>query len=393
MFFTLRNLVSQIFLLCTAAICPIFCYTYATELTPPESTSALPMRFNKEILFITLHLECGGGERAFVDMLHFLPLTNKEYDVCIMKRGGSFERFLPADTNFVTMEQAQLRRYRTVVAFVAGVPLEEWLKIPAERRAMWIHNDLSSAPEDCWIRNAEICLPINVLVGVSDAATNSFKKVNPLSADKIQTIHNFVNIKKIRKKATKPQGAIVSTPGIVNVVTVSRLSPEKGIDRAIQVHKRLNDEGINFRWFVVGSGPISEELQQQVNVAGLQGKFIFLGLQMNPYPYMKAADIFVLPSRSEAAPIVLTEALSLMRPIVSTNVGDASQQISSGVNGLVVDDSDEALYQGLKSLILDQRLRTKFSKKLKKFTYDNKGIVKKLMRLFQIHHHEKQKND
>ena len=198
------------------------------------------------------------------------------------------------------------------------------------------------------------------------------------------------SIKRIKKKAQKPQNKIIAHTEMVNLVTVSRLEEGKGIDRAIRVHKRLNDEGITFYWYIVGNGTILEKLQQRVRVSGLEDKFIFLGLQINPYPYIKAADIFVLPSYSEGAPVVLAEALSLRRPIVSTNVGNASEQIHSGINGLVVDNSDEALYQGLKSLILNKQLRTKFSKELKKFSYDNKSIVKKLMGLFQIHNHRKQ---
>ena len=391
MFFALRKVVSLGVFVCIAAMYSNFCDANTTPLKIDNTTNTKSKIFNEKLLFITHSLGCGGAERAFVDMLHFLPATNKDYDVCIIKRGGSFERFLPAATSFVTVEQAQLRKYSSIIAYVGdGAFLEDWLKIPTQRRILWIHTDLSAVPDDYSLRHEESCLPIDVFVGVSDAATNGFKKINPMHAYKIRTIYNCVNIERIKKRARKPQNAIDSSQGIINVVTVSRLEGGKGIDRAIRVHKRLNDEGINFRWFVVGTGTVLEKLQQQVNASELQEKFIFLGLQLNPYPYIKAGDIFVLPSLSEAAPLVLTEALSLKRPTVSTNVGNASEQIHSGVNGLVVDNSDEALYQGLKSLILNKQLRTKFSKELRKFTYDNKSIIKKLMGLFQIHKHRKQ---
>ena len=156
---------------------------------------------DKKVLFITEHGAFGGGAHAFIDMLHLLPMTNQNYDVCIFKKGFPFEKFLPKETSFVTIEQAQLRKYDTAVAYVDGIPLQEWIKIPAQQRILWIHTDLSNASNDCWLRNNELLKPINTFIGVSDAASNGLKKINPSCSHKIRTIHNCINIEPFAKLA------------------------------------------------------------------------------------------------------------------------------------------------------------------------------------------------
>jgi glycosyltransferase involved in cell wall biosynthesis len=166
-------------------------------------------------------------------------------------------------------------------------------------------------------------------------------------------------------------------------VTVCRLDPCKGLDRAIRIHKRLDDEGISFRWYVVGGGPEKERLKELIQENHLDNKFILLGTKINPYPYFKKADLVAMLSYHEGFCIAVTEAKILERPIIITKFSAANEQIESGKNGLIVENDEEAIYEGMKKLIQDPFLRSEFSHNLQGFTYDNSQSYKIMEELFQ----------
>lgn len=335
----------------------------------------------KKILFLLGHLRCGGGERAFIDMLHLLPLPSSSYDVCVLQRGGSFEKFLPQGTNIISLQKARQNSYTTIVVYADWLHPKLWGDIPAKRRIMFVHVDLSYFPGHV-LRRQKCCTIFDHFVGVSECATRSFLSYQPWHAQKVKTIRNCVNVSLIRQRSLSPQDDIVPSQDRINFVSVARLTYEKGIDRAIRVHKRLDNEGFDFRWYIIGDGNKRRELESQVVKNGLQGKFVFLGMKDNPYPYMKAADILVMPSYAESGPLVTTEALCLGCPPVATDVGSVSQQINSGVNGLIVNNSDLALYDGLKMLLKKPEVRRSYREAATKFTFDNESIVRKLLDLF-----------
>jgi glycosyltransferase involved in cell wall biosynthesis len=170
--------------------------------------------------------------------------------------------------------------------------------------------------------------------------------------------------------------------GLLTVVSVGRLSPEKAFDRAIKVHSRLDKKGISFRWYIVGEGDERPKLEKEIEECKLQRKFILLGAKMNPYPYIAQADIFVLPSLFEGCSIVVNEAKILKRPILVTDVGAAREQIVSERTGLIVDNKEKAIFEGLKRLLQNEALRKKFSRALSGFEYENESIYKQIEQVF-----------
>lgn len=170
--------------------------------------------------------------------------------------------------------------------------------------------------------------------------------------------------------------------GLMNVVTVARLSPEKNIDKAIELHKNFEKNGIHFRWYVIGEGKEKQKLEQLIQEAGLEGKFILLGHRENPYKYMKAADIFALLSSSEGFGMVIAEAKVLQKPILVTNFPAAKEQIQDGVNGLIAQQDFFSLYAGLEQLLLNPELRNTFIHSLEGFGVDNAYQYERMQRYF-----------
>lgn len=99
----------------------------------------------------------------------------------------------------------------------------------------------------------------------------------------------------------------------IHVITVARLSKEKGIERALDAVRACVDAGIPIQYHIVGDGAGRQALQKRAAQLGLAGRVTFYGMQQNPYRFMKQADLFLLPSYHEAAPLVFTEAKCLGR--------------------------------------------------------------------------------
>jgi glycosyltransferase involved in cell wall biosynthesis len=346
-----------------------------------QNTSTVQKIHGQKILFLLGHLRCGGGERAFIDMLHVLDLPTSSYDVCVLQRGGPFEKFLPQGTNITSLQQAKKNSYTTIVVYADWLHPNIWGGIPTKHRVMFVHVDLSFFPNHP-LRRKSCCEIFDQFVGVSDVATRSLLTYQPWCSERVKTIRNCIDKKHIKQDSRSLQTDIVSSPDRINIITVARLTNEKGIDRAIRVHKRLKNEGFDFRWYIIGDGDRRNKLETEALNAGLKGKFIFLGMKDNPYPYMKAADFLVMPSYSEAGPLVTTEALCLGCPPVATKVGSVSQQIKSGINGLVVDNSDQALYEGIKMLLKNKAQLETIKSGAARFEYDNTNSVHELMNMF-----------
>lgn len=136
------------------------------------------------------------------------------------------------------------------------------------------------------------------------------------------------------------------------IVTVGRLSIEKGQDLAIKVLSRLRREGYEFRWCCIGEGKHRKNFESLIAEHNLTNDFIFMGSTLNPYPYITRSNIHVQPSRHERYCLTLAEAICLNKPIIATNFLGAHEQIINGYNGLIVDFDEEKLANNLSQLKL-----------------------------------------
>lgn len=355
---------------------------YHTRASLPSQLYKLEGK-EKKLLFVIECLHVGGAERAFIEMIRLLPLKSEEFDLCILRRGGRFEKSLPSEIKIISLNDVRQKFYETIVSYSPNTDPAIIANIPGRRRIQFVHCDVGypDKPVFC-IRNQDKANLLDHIVCVSEVAAKNFRTYKPQWAHKVCTIRHCFDSKRIKPLSQAPQRDIPSSSQQLNVLSVGRLTWEKGFDRAIRVHKRLNDEGFNFRWYIVGEGDLWSSLGNQVRAAGLQGKFILLGLRVNPYPYMKASDLFVLSSYTETGPLVTLESLSAGCPVLSTRVGESATQINSGVNGIVVDNSEQALYDGLKMWLKSSDVRQTYRTAANKFVYDNSGIIKDLMKLF-----------
>lgn len=170
-----------------------------------------------------------------------------------------------------------------------------------------------------------------------------------------QVMQNIYNVEEIIKASREPQSEILCSGDVPRLLTVARLSAEKGIRRLIETYARLMKDGFKFNAYIVGGGPGEDEYAKMISNSGLTGIVHLLGEKKNPYPYMAASDLLVCSSFSEGLSVVLGEALILGCSVLSTNCGGHQAFLQDGKWGRVVENSHEGLYNGLKEYLQDCR--------------------------------------
>lgn len=348
----------------------------------------------KRILIFIDSLGCGGAEKSLISLLPFLASRNYKITLMVRSRGGMFENYVPTNVQIKEfpfkpvrariiayslslrlpwnkdVHRAELywkrigkyypdlpQEYDVAISYQQGFPtffVAE--KVNAVRKYCWVNADLKGVGY-----SEKFCQrfykKFNRVVAVSDTLRKKilFPSYVP-ERDKIITCWDILNEKSIRKMALE-KAIRERTDERIHLTTVGRLVHLKGFDLAIQAARILKNKNINFIWHFVGGGELYDKLKSSIEAEGLSENVILEGEQLNPYPYIAAADIYVQTSRFEGFGITIGEAKILGKPIVSTNFSTVYNQIVDGKNGLIVDTTGEAIAEGILRLIGDESLR------------------------------------
>lgn len=200
----------------------------------------------------------------------------------------------------------------------------------------------------------------------------------------------IVDFDEIKRKSEEYQDVLKDDT--INLVTIARVSHEKGYDYVVEIAKRLKEKNINFKWYMFGF--ISEKekeyynnLLKEIKENNISDNIIFMGALENPYKYLKDAYINILLSKNEAWGLVVTEAKVLGIPSIVSNNSALKEQIQDGINGYLVDlpelDSDyDNIVNKIELLINDKKLYKDIKNNLKNFKSNIYEIVKETDKCF-----------
>lgn len=212
---------------------------------------------------------------------------------------------------------------------------------------------------------------------VSDFAKRALTDNFPILSEKTEVFHNMMDSDKILTLSNEP--AVEISGDSLTIVTVGRLSEEKGQLIIPQTSRLLADAGYQFTWYLIGEGELREELEAEIRKEHQENNVILLGNRNNPYPYIRACDIYVQTSLTEGWGLTVSEAKILHKPIVTTDAGVMSEQIQTGGNGIIVpEDTSEALAREIGRLIDDPELRESFVRRLKQEDVCHTAEIEKL---------------
>jgi glycosyltransferase involved in cell wall biosynthesis len=193
----------------------------------------------------------------------------------------------------------------------------------------------------------------------------------PEIQSKIKVVHNIVSAKTVQQLAVENINDTQFQSNDFTIVTVARLSQEKGIDIAIEACKILVQNNSNIKWYVIGEGNERGQLEQFIQQNQLQNHFFLLGLRSNPYSYVKQATVYVQPSRYEGKSIAIDEAKILAKPIVVTNFTTAKDQIHHAINGIISGNDATQLAKDILLVLNNKNLQTNLSLHLTNEINDN----------------------
>lgn len=253
-------------------------------------------------------------------------------------------------------------------------------KIDAEKKIGWIHPDYISLHTDTFFDKRTLD-KLDYIVTVSNTSKNSLIKVLPEYRNKVYFIPNLLNVEKIIKLSKDKPGEYSKISGPI-FVTVARLdNSSKRLDRIVEVCRILKDKGFEFHWFIVGGGSDYDAIQTLSEKMKTTDVLHLLGAKVNPYPYIKYADAFVLTSQYEGKPVVVDEAMLLGCPVVTTQYTSAIEQI--GDNGQVVENNDMTAPMEIAEILLQGKWKNKEITALKKMKDKEAYVRNTLIKLME----------
>lgn len=258
-------------------------------------------------------------------------------------------------------------------------------KIRARKRIAWIHTDYTKI----WV-DANDELPVwskyDYIASISPDVTKTFLQTFPSlsNTNKIVEIENILSPAFVRRRADiEDVEGELNKYGGVKLLSIGRFSEAKNYDNVPDICRRMVKEGVDVKWFIIGFGGDEQLIRRKIEEAGMQEHVIILGKRSNPYPYIKACDIYVQPSRYEGKSVTVREAQMLCKPVVVTDYPTASSQIKNGIDGVIVPMDNEGCARGLAEVIMDKAQQERIVEYLKTHDYGNESEVDKIYRIIE----------
>lgn len=254
-------------------------------------------------------------------------------------------------------------------------------RVKAKKSAAWIHTDYMALTYDrdeeisMWSKYAAIC-------GVSEQVSDAFDKAFPELADLTETIENILPEKLITNQSNLTCDDLEQDNSIV-LLSVGRFSEQKNFDNVPDICRRLVEDGLDVKWYLIGYGGDEPLIRQKIAEAEMQDRVIILGKKDNPYPYMRACDLYVQPSRYEGKAVTVREAQLLGKPVVITNYATSGSQLEDGVDGAIVPMDNAGCAAGIAALLRDTARMQQLSENCQKRDYTNSAEVEKIYALME----------
>lgn len=268
-------------------------------------------------------------------------------------------------------------QFDTVVAFQESKVTEYVRFIKAAQKIAWVHCDYDrfaigkSIEMETMLYNE-----YSKIVCVSNYARDSIIRNLKINKNKVKTIYNTVPINQIRQLSQSAD--VIQLCSKYVFISVGRFVPVKGFDKVVYIAKRMKDKNLDFKWILVGDGPEFNKIDNMIKKENLEDYVMMVGNQENPYKYMKLADYYICTSICETHPMVVLEALSLGKPVLSTEYPSVHEVLEDGKNGIVFPNSAEGLWEGIESVLENDAIAATISNGAKRFIYDNDLIIKQV---------------
>lgn len=331
----------------------------------------------------------GGAEKVLVTFLKNLPKDKYEIDLLLNLYSGKYLPEVPSWINVLYLNKGEMittNRLQDIPVKAFRVIYQKMLKmfpsllyqfilkgkkydiefaaihgfrdeilnstLKSSKKLIWIHNDLKKTElyhyTDDEIRKF---FGFDKIMVISEKIQQDFESLAKTEQEKnkIVRIYNPLDTEEILKKSEV--GTRKSESEVPVFISVGTVFPQKGFDRLLRGHKRLLEEGFKHRIQILGDGYDFENIKKLQKDLGVSETSTLFGFTDNPYPFIKNADFYILSSRYEGFPTVLFEAITLKKKIIATDVSGVREMLENGKLGLIVENSEDGIYEGMKKAL------------------------------------------
>lgn len=386
----------------------------------------------KKLLIVSHALGLGGAERSLIGLLDALDPAEWDTDLFLLRHEGELLDQIPPHVNLLpaipactvlarpmkdTLKEGHTlltaarlagklaaKRYDTVHGYAdSGVSLEyshkytyrlmpqiqpdteydlavSFLtphyicahKVRAKKKIAWIHTDYSHVQVN---RESELAMwdQYDHIASISDAVTESFVTLFPELRQKIVLIENILPQKLVLRQAEAFLVEAEMPANGIRLLSIGRYCTAKNFDHVPGMCAHLLRYGLNVYWYIIGFGGDEALIRQKIKEAGMEQRVILLGRKENPYPYIKACDLYVQPSRYEGKSVTVREAQMLAKPVVITRYATSASQLEDGVDGIIVPMDDIGCAEGIAALLQDSEKMKKLAACCAARDYSNAG--------------------
>ena len=349
----------------------------------------------KKILFAIPTLGGGGAERVLVNLVN--SLDKRKYDITVFTlfEGGVNKKYLNSNIKYKTFFKKLFKgnihflklfspkvlyklmikdRYDIVISYLEGPTTRIVSGCPFANTKLinWVHTEIhdKNVLLQSYRSNKELIRSYkkyNTTIFVSNTAKIAFNKTFPEINTKKDVIYNTVDFDKIISRSKESITDLEIDIHKINLVSVGRYTHQKGYTRLILIVKELLNQGMDVHLYLVGSGELESDYRQLIADQNLAKHVTLVGFKDNPYKYVKNFDLFVCSSYSEGFSTAVTEALLVGTPVITTLCSGMEELLGyNNEYGIITDNNDKALFEGIKMLIENPESLRKYRERASK---------------------------
>lgn len=274
-----------------------------------------------------------------------------------------------------------LGKFDIAIAYVANVSTQIFSladRVQADKKIAWIHGETTEL-QDIALYN-DCYKGFDKIFTVSRVTYFHFIKKFPKCKDLVDVYYNPIKPEEILRLAEEPMQDVMSSEK-VNIVSVGRITPEKGFDMLPEIVSILRKRNHRIHWWLIGDGTELNKIKEKAKTLNVEDYISFLGMKNNPYPYIKNCDIYVQPSYEEGYSTTICEAGILGKAIIGTTTsGGIREQIVEGESALLADPNPEALVEKIETLILNPAIKVLLEREAQKIDFSNRDEIDKLIK-------------
>ncbi|MBI9041548.1 glycosyltransferase [Lutibacter sp.] len=371
----------------------------------------------KKVVYIIESLNLGGAETSLVTFLINLDYSKYEVDLILFTEENFFINYLPKEVNVIIIDfpkiniinrikykcqrifnfkkshSAQIlwklidsklkvfeKDYDIAHAYNQGFSTYYTSKfIKSKKKLAWINIDYQKVKYKIQF-DFPFYTKYDKVIAISNKVKQGFEEeLNKINKTvDIETIKLFADEKILEQKSSENL-PIKFDKNKINIVTTCRLSKQKGLHLAIESCRKLINKGYEIHWYVVGEGEERGNLEKLIRKNKISNHFTLLGKTTNPFPYMKACDIYVQTSIFEGWGLTVIEALLLRKLVVSTNFPTAYDIIVNNMTGLISEMESDDIVRNIERYILDEDFTESIKENLlKRKNFDKEESLNKL---------------